>query len=94
MIPGWGILRNVGVPMYGALALWLTGLCTLWSERPPQAVPQHELPDLSGARLREPEGAIGARHDAGQGARVGAVKRVMFPSGVILPMYPTNGSEK
>ncbi len=30
MIPPLGILRNVGVPMYGALTLWLTGCLTRW----------------------------------------------------------------
>jgi hypothetical protein len=30
MIPGLGIMRNVGVPMYAALTLWLTGWLTRW----------------------------------------------------------------
>jgi hypothetical protein len=30
MIPGLHILRNVGVPMYGALTLWLAGWVTCW----------------------------------------------------------------
>jgi hypothetical protein len=30
MIPGLGIMRNVGVPMYGALALWFAGWLAPW----------------------------------------------------------------
>jgi hypothetical protein len=30
MLPGLGLMRNVGVPMYGALELWLAGWLTPW----------------------------------------------------------------
>jgi hypothetical protein len=47
MIPGWGVLRNIGLPMYGALALWLTGMCALWSERPALTAGREEAPRLA-----------------------------------------------
>jgi hypothetical protein len=31
MIPAVGVLRDVGVPMYAGLALWLTSLLTRWT---------------------------------------------------------------
>ena len=37
MITGYGVLRDVGVPLAGALALWLTGLCTRWPDRAHEA---------------------------------------------------------
>jgi hypothetical protein len=37
MIPGAGVLRDVGVPMYAGLALWLTGLLTRWTPPAKQA---------------------------------------------------------
>jgi hypothetical protein len=37
MIPALHVLRDVGVPMYGALALWLTSLLTRWAPAAEQA---------------------------------------------------------
>jgi hypothetical protein len=47
MIPPVGILRNVGVPMYGALALWLTGCLTRWHIPARQATRQSEPPAVA-----------------------------------------------
>jgi hypothetical protein len=47
MIPPLGILRNVGVPMYGALALWITGLLTHWSRTAGEQVVAMEPPGLA-----------------------------------------------
>jgi hypothetical protein len=40
MVPGWSVLRNCGMPMYGALALWLIGW---WARSPVSATPAISL---------------------------------------------------
>jgi hypothetical protein len=42
MIPGLGVLRDVGVPLAGALLLWLLGLVTFWPVRTKQEAPAVE----------------------------------------------------